>query len=91
ANQINLSQVWPNPAFATVVTPLTITVNPTSGAATIPVGVTFGNYSAGYQGVTAAGSTGFVFSCTQQINIRVRISAPPFGDQGFNQLILQKQ
>ena len=88
-NQIDLSQVWPNPAFATVVTPLTITVDPVSGTATIPANVTFGNYGA-YNAVTSTGNTGFVFSCTGQISIRVHILAPPFGDQGFFQLILQK-
>ena len=89
-NQVDLSQVWPNPAFGTVVTPLVITVNPTTGTATVPDNVTFGNYGA-FQGATSTGHTGFVFSCTGQISLRVRISAPPFGDQGFNQLILQKQ
>jgi hypothetical protein len=89
ANQINISQVWPNPAFANVVTPLTITVDPVSGTATIPDNVTFGDYGA-YRAVTSTGNTGFVFSCTGQISIRVHILAPPFGDQGFFQLILQK-
>lgn len=88
-NEIDLSQVWPNPAFATVTTPLSITVNPVSGTATIPANVTFGNYGA-YNAVTSTGNTGFVFSCTGQISIRVHILAPPFGDQGFFQLILQK-
>ncbi len=92
ANQVNLSQVWPDAANGTVVTPLTITVDPPTGTATIPVGVTFASYTAfgGYQGITAAGSTGFVFSCTKTITLRIRITAPPFGDQGFSQLILQK-
>lgn len=89
ANQVNLSLVWPNPAVAAVVTPLTITVEPVSGTATIPANVTFGNYGA-YTAVTSTGNTGFVFSCTGQISIRVHILAPPFGDQGFFQLILQK-
>jgi hypothetical protein len=89
ANEIDISQVWPNPAFAAVVTPLTITVDPIAGTATIPANVTFGNYGA-YQAVTGTGNTGFVFSCKGQISIRVHILAPPFGDQGFFQLILQK-
>jgi hypothetical protein len=89
-NQIDLSQVWPNPAFANVISPLTVTVEPVSGTATIPANVSFGNYGA-YTAVTSTGNTGFVFSCTGQISIRVHILAPPFGDQGFFQLILQKQ
>lgn len=88
-NQVNLSLVWPNPAFGNVVTPLTITVDPVAGTATIPENVTFGDYGA-YKAITSTGNTGFVFSCTGQISIRVHILAPPFGDQGFFQLILQK-
>jgi len=89
ANQVNLSQVWPNPAFAVVVTPLTINVDPTTGVVTVPDNVTFGDYGA-FKGITRAGSSGFVFSCTGRITIRVHIDAPPFGDQGFSQLILEK-
>jgi hypothetical protein len=84
ANEINLSQVWPNPAFGDIVTPLTITVDPASGTVTVPVGVTFGNYG-GFLAITDPGSTGFVFSCTNQISVRVNIKT-----QGFFQLILQK-
>ena len=89
ANQINLSQVWPNPAFGNVITPLVITVDPVSGIVTVPENVVFGDYGA-FRATTRAGNTGFVFSCTGRITIRVRIDAGPFGDQGFNQLILQK-
>jgi hypothetical protein len=84
ANQVDLSSVWPNPAFGNVVTPFTITVNPTTGTATIPSGVTWGNYG-GFLAITDPGSTGFVFSCTGQISLRVNIKG-----QGFFQLILQK-
>lgn len=84
ANQIDLSAVWPNPAFGNVVTPFTITVDPATGVATIPANVTWGNYG-GFAAVTNAGSTGFVFSCTSLISIRVGISG-----LGLFQLILQK-
>ena len=91
ANQVNLSQVWPNPAYGTVVQPFVVNVDPATGAATVTSGVTIGNYSAyGFTMVTGSGSSGFVFSCTGRITLRVRISAPPFGDQGFLNLILQK-
>jgi hypothetical protein len=94
-NDINLSGVWPRaggPYQGTVATPLTITVNPTTGAVTIPSGVTFANYAAfgGFTGITGVGSTGFVFSCTNTISITMRINAPPFGDQGFLKLVLKK-
>ena len=89
ANQVDLSMVWPNPAFGTVVTPLTITVDAT-GTATIPSDVTFGDY--GVLATTGTDNTGFVFSCTGQITIRVHIILPPpYNDQGFFQLVLQKQ
>ncbi|HLG40245.1 MAG TPA: hypothetical protein VI461_11275 [Chitinophagaceae bacterium] len=84
ANQVDLSSVWPNPAFGTVVAPFTITVDPATGTATIPSGVTWGNYG-GFLAITDPGSTGFVFSCTGQISLRVNIKG-----QGFFQLILQK-
>lgn len=93
ANDINLSQVWPDPAnTGSVVNPLIITVNPTTGAVTIPTGVTFASYTAfgGYTAVTGTGSTGFVFSCTNTISIKLRITAPPYGDQGFFNLVLKK-
>ncbi len=89
ANQVNLSQVWPNPAFGAVVSPFVINVNPATGVVTVPENITFGDYGA-YKAITRGGSTGFVFSCTGRITIRVHIDAPPFGDQGFSQLILEK-
>jgi hypothetical protein len=84
ANQVDLSQVWPNPAFGTVVSPLTLTVDPATGVVTIPAGVAFANYG-GTVVSTDPGSSGFVFSCTKQINIRVNLRG-----FGTNQLILQK-
>ncbi|MGK2861284.1 MAG: hypothetical protein ACSLE0_05085 [Chitinophagaceae bacterium] len=85
ANQVDLSKVWPNPAFGNIVTPLTLTVDPATGVVSIPTGVTFGNYG-GFLAITGGGSSGFIFSCTGQINVRINISG-----QGINQLILKKQ
>ena len=91
ANQINLSKVWPNPAYGSSVQPFVVSVTPATGAATVASGVTIGDYPAfGFTMVTGAGSTGFVFSCTGRIQLSVRISDPPFGDQGFQALVLQK-
>ncbi|MGZ8557129.1 MAG: hypothetical protein ACXWWC_02280 [Chitinophagaceae bacterium] len=84
ANQVDLSQVWPNPAFGDIVSPLTLNVDPATGVVTIPVGVTFGNYG-GFLAITDPGSTGFIFSCTGQINVRISIRG-----QGLNQLNLKK-
>jgi len=89
ANQVNLSQVWPNPAFGAIVTPLVINIDPATGVATTPENLTFGNYG-GNTGVTSTGSTGFVFSCLDKISLTIHVLAPPFGDQGFLVLELQK-
>jgi hypothetical protein len=62
-NTVDISQVWPNPAFANVITPLTFTVAPTTGIVTFQPNVQWGDYGA-YKAVTGVGSTGFVFSCT---------------------------
>jgi hypothetical protein len=88
-NIVDISQVWPNPAFANVVTPLTFTVDATTGIVTFQPNVTWGDYGA-YKAVTGIGSSGFVFSCTGQISLNVRITATGVGDQGFFKLILQK-
>jgi hypothetical protein len=91
ANQINLSQVWPNPIYGVTVSPFVVNVNPATGAASVTSGVTIANYTCcGYTAVTGTGSTGFVFSCTGDITLRVRLSAPPFGDQGLQTLTLKK-
>lgn len=91
ANQVNLSQVWPNPAYGTIVNPFVVNVDPATGTATITSGVTIGDYSAyGYTFVTGTGSTGYVFSCTGDIKLTARMSAPPFGDQGNLKLTLKK-
>jgi hypothetical protein len=90
ANQVNISAVWPNPAYGTIVNPLYISVDPATGTATVPSGITWGNYGA-YTTQTSTGSSGFVFACTGTINVSIHVLAPPFGDQGFLKLVLQKQ
>ena len=89
ANQFNISQVWPNPAFGNIVTPLIVTVDPATGVTTIPSDITFGDYG-GFKGITSTGNSGFVFSCNDKISLNIHVLAPPFGDQGFLQLILEK-
>lgn len=89
ANQINLSQVWPNPIYGTVVSPLVVNIDPATGAATIPANVTFGNYGS-YNALTGTGSSGYVFSCTGQVLLSIRVTATGFGDQGLLKLTLKK-
>ena len=91
SNTVDISKVWPNPVFGQVVTPLTFTVDK-DGIVTVPTGVVWGNYGVrpSDETKTLAGSTGFVFSCTGVIDIKVHFS---YGgaDQGFPHLILKKQ
>jgi len=89
ANQVNLSQVWPNPAFGNIVSPLIINVTPATGVVSIPSGIVFGDYGT-YKASTLSGSNGYVFSCTGTIDINVHIDAGPFGDQGLVHLVLKK-
>ena len=91
ANQVNISKVYPNPAYGAVVSPLYIDVDPATGAATIKSGITWGDYGA-YKTSSGDGSTGFIFSCTGLISMNIHIIATsPYGDQGFAKLVLQKQ
>lgn len=86
ANQINLSQVYPNPDYGDIINPLIVNIDPASGTATIPPTL-FGQYSNSY---TAAGAgvnnvAGYVFSCTGYITLNINIDGDPY------RLILQKQ
>lgn len=89
-NQINLSQVYPNPAYGTTVQPLYVNVVPATGVATIPAQINFANYG-GVIASTLAGGGGNVFSCTGLISLKVHINYGSYGDQGYFKLILQKQ
>ena len=89
-NQLNLSQVWPNPANGTVINPLYCSVDPLTGVATIPAGINWGNYG-GTICSTLTGGGGNVFSCTGLISLKIHVSASGYGDQGILKLVLQKQ
>ncbi len=101
-NQVNLSQVYPNPAYGTVVKPLIVYVDPATGTASIPK-TNFGNYGGGYN-MTAVGTgaknasgyvAGYVFSCTGYITLTMKLKADGPGGNGYDagptKLILQKQ
>ncbi|MBN8855942.1 MAG: hypothetical protein BGO55_15580 [Sphingobacteriales bacterium 50-39] len=93
ANQINLSQVYPG--GGTVINPLVVNVDPTTGTASIPK-VTFGRYggpsSTQYtaEGTGANDVAGYVFSCTGYITLTIDFQGGGT-DYGPNRLILQKQ
>jgi len=86
-NTVDISQVWPNPAFGTVVNKLTVIVDPATGAGTSTTGVVWGDY--GGLASTGPGSSGFVCSCTGMFTMSMHIV---YGgaDQGFFKLILKK-
>lgn len=98
ANQIDLSAVWPNPAYGNVVKPLLVNIDPATGTATVPK-VNFGDYGGGYNmtavGSNAGGVAGYVFSCTGYITLTMNLKADATGGNGYNNgatvLILQKQ
>jgi hypothetical protein len=89
ANSVDLSKFWPNPAYGTPASPFIVDVVQNTGAATTPAGVTI---ATGYPGTfsTLAGSNGYVFTCTGQIDIRFRM-AYNGSDQGFLRVILKKK
>lgn len=89
ANQVNISEVWPNPAFGNVTNPLIINVDPATGTATVAPSASWGDY--GNFIASTTGGTGFVFSCTGLIDLSIDIIAGGFGDQGNQKLVLQKQ
>jgi hypothetical protein len=89
ANQVNISQVWPNPAFAVVTNPLVVNVDPATGTATVAPSSSWADY--GNFIASSTGGTGFVFSCTGLIDLSIDITAGGFGDQGNQKLVLQKQ
>ena len=95
ANQINISQVWPNIAYGSVPNPLLINVAPATGTASLGISTTtvWGNYGSYVTTAytPAAGTLGYVFSCTGKITLKIGVKATGFGDQGTLALILQKQ
>jgi hypothetical protein len=88
-NQLNISEVWPNPRFGKVINPLYIVVDPATGVASVPSGISWGDY--GYICSTMSGSSGNVFSCTGLVSMKIHVNAGIYGDQGLMKLVLQKQ
>lgn len=90
-NTVDISHVWPGSCCGVPTsTPLTFTVDK-DGIATFQTGVVWGDYGPGAANktTTLAGSSGFVFSCTNTISLIVHFSYGS-ADQGFLKLILQK-
>lgn len=96
ANQIDLSNVWPNPIYGSVVKKLVVDIDPATGSATVKK-VNFGDYGGGYNmtayGVAGASNfAGYVFSCTKYIKLTMEVKADGPGgnsyDNGPSTLIL---
>jgi hypothetical protein len=90
ANQINLSAIWPNPAYGNIVNPLIVNIDPATGTAKVPL-VTFGAYSplATARGAGAGDVAGYVFSCTGYITLTMLVTYNG-SSQGNLKLVLQK-
>jgi hypothetical protein len=91
ANQINLSKVWPNPAFADIKDSLLVNIDPATGSAKVPK-VTFAvNYpgTATAQGADKGDVAGYVFSCTGFITLTMNVTYNG-SSQGALKLKLQK-
>lgn len=89
AGEINLSDVWPNPKYGDKIGKgLTIKVNAQTGAASLGTTAFFADY--GYT-VKATSVSGYVFSCTGYIGVKIGLFATGYGDQGGLNLVLQKQ
>ncbi len=84
-NQIDLSQVYPNPAYGDLVDHLIVDIDPATGTASVPT-VTFGSYS---PLAVAEDATGYVFSCTGYITLSITLTynGSPYG---IVKLVLQK-
>ena len=88
-NTIDLSRVYPNIAYGTIVNPLIINVDPLTGNASLSQPIKFGNYGSGYD-ITAESLTGKVISCDGQINLKFNLLLNGTTNYGSNQLVLQK-
>ena len=90
-NQIDLSKVWPNPAYGDVSSPLIVNIDPATGTAKVPK-VTFAiNYpgTATAQGAGVGDVAGYVFSCTGYITLTMKVTYNG-SSQGNLKLVLQK-
>ncbi len=88
ANQIDLSAVWPNPAYGDIVDHLIVDIDPATGTASVPL-VTFGNYGSLATAANGGDVAGYVFSCTGFITLTMAVTYNG-SSQGNLKLVLQK-
>jgi len=70
--------------------PVTITVDPATGAATVAK-QTYGSYGAGYENFTCEGTGGFFFSCKGDFSINLTHKLPNGSSYGTYPIALKKQ
>lgn len=83
-NQIDLSKVYPNPAYGDLVNHIVVDVDPANGIATVPE-VQYGDYGV----LISCVGGGFVFSCTGTIDLTLE-HFQAAGSYGQNRLVLKK-
>jgi hypothetical protein len=89
-NTLNMSAVWPGQSAA-IVNPLIITINPVTGAVSLPsAGITFEKYASGTT-YLAKNASGYAFACTGSITFRAQLFANGTSDVGYWSFSLQKQ
>lgn len=71
------------------INPVVVTVNPTTGAATVAK-QTYGSYGAGFENFTAEGTGGFFFSCTGGFSINLTHKLPNGTNYGTYPYAIQK-
>ena len=69
--------------------PVVVTVNPTTGAATVAK-QTYGSYGSGFENFTAEGTGGFFFSCTGGFSINLTHKLPNGTNYGTYPYAIQK-
>ena len=90
-NKVDISKVWPNVAYGSVVSPLIVSIDPLTGTAKVPKTI-FGAYptATSAQGSSSGDVAGYVFSCTGYITLTMQVVYGS-SNQGNLRLILQKQ
>ncbi|MEN9952369.1 MAG: hypothetical protein RLZZ520_637, partial [Bacteroidota bacterium] len=69
--------------------PVVVTINPTTGAATVAK-QTYGSYGSGFENFTAEGTGGFFFSCTGGFSINLTHKLPNGTNYGTYPYAIQK-
>jgi hypothetical protein len=90
ANTLDLSPVWPGQS-GTVVNPLILTIDPATGAISLPsAGISFEKYASGTTYLAKNGS-GYAFACTGSITFKAELLQNGSASVGVYAFALQKQ